>query len=116
MKCDNPECTWQADYEFVEKCGNKVNLCNRCSWAFECGQDRSLSTKGDVKMDVSKLDIDEVVDAMEQSTFGMESIGFCVECGAQTDGVEPDAREYPCDACGECGVYGAEELLMYIVS
>jgi hypothetical protein len=29
-------------------------------------------------------------------------------------GVEPDAREYECEACGEREVYGAQELLMGI--
>jgi|ETNvirome_6_1000_1030641.scaffolds.fasta_scaffold84174_2 hypothetical protein len=38
--------------------------------------------------------------------------GYCLRCGAERGGCEPDAREYPCDACGECLVYGAQELLM----
>jgi len=41
-----------------------------------------------------------------------ESTGFCVACGAERDGCEPDARNYPCEACGAMAVYGAEELLM----
>jgi len=38
--------------------------------------------------------------------------GFCVNCGAEKDGCEPDARNYPCDECGENEVFGAEELLV----
>jgi hypothetical protein len=38
--------------------------------------------------------------------------GFCLACGAEAGGVEPDARRYPCAACGASKVYGAEELLM----
>ena len=38
--------------------------------------------------------------------------GFCVECGEEAYGVEPDARAYECECCGESGVYGAEELLI----
>ena len=38
--------------------------------------------------------------------------GFCVKCGADAEGVEPDARKYECESCGEPGVYGAEELLI----
>ena len=34
--------------------------------------------------------------------------------GEDADGVEPDARRYECECCGEPGVYGAEELLIYI--
>jgi hypothetical protein len=35
-----------------------------------------------------------------------------VICGAEAEGVEPDARRRECESCGEPGVYGAEELLM----
>lgn len=42
----------------------------------------------------------------------LDDPGFCVSCGAEVDGVEPDAREYKCESCGEHAVYGAEELLL----
>jgi DNA-directed RNA polymerase subunit RPC12/RpoP len=38
--------------------------------------------------------------------------GFCAACGAEAEGVEPDARKYVCATCGERAVYGAEELLI----
>lgn len=41
-----------------------------------------------------------------------EYIGYCVSCGDQADHIEPDARAYRCGGCGECMVYGAEELLL----
>ena len=41
--------------------------------------------------------------------------GFCLSCGAEADGVEPDARGYRCDVCGNKAVYGAEELLLEMV-
>jgi len=38
--------------------------------------------------------------------------GLCLACGDwTTGGVEPDARNYACEACGERRVYGAEEIL-----
>jgi hypothetical protein len=40
--------------------------------------------------------------------------GFCLACGILASGVEPDARGYKCDACGELGVYGAEEILIQL--
>lgn len=40
-----------------------------------------------------------------------ECVGFCRACGADAYGVEPDARRYECEACGELRVYGAEEFL-----
>jgi len=41
-----------------------------------------------------------------------DNLGFCLECGTETDGVEPDARQYRCDACGMSAVYGLEELML----
>jgi len=41
-----------------------------------------------------------------------DSLGICLACGEEAFGVEPDARKYKCESCGEHRVYGAEELLM----
>ena len=41
-----------------------------------------------------------------------ESVGFCKECGHETTGIEPDARNYKCESCGALAVYGAEEMLI----
>lgn len=52
---------------------------------------------------------------MEACARGLESLdnpGFCLECGAEAEGCEPDARKYECDCCGEHAVYGAEELML----
>lgn len=38
--------------------------------------------------------------------------GFCLACGHETEGVEPDARKYTCDSCGKPTVYGLPELIM----
>lgn len=38
--------------------------------------------------------------------------GFCLACGHQQHGVEPDARRYTCESCGAPKVYGAEELAL----
>tara|TARA_Y100000034_G_C6525521_1_gene226260 strand:+ start:135 stop:296 length:162 start_codon:yes stop_codon:yes gene_type:complete len=38
--------------------------------------------------------------------------GFCLACGEDAYGVEPDARNYECEECGEKEVFGAEECLM----
>jgi hypothetical protein len=45
-----------------------------------------------------------------------EHMGFCLACGAEAYGVEPDARKYECEACGAKKVYGAEELLIMTVA
>ena len=50
----------------------------------------------------------EYIDA----TFGLGNPGYCLDCGTEADGCEPDARNYTCEACGKNEVYGLEECLM----
>ncbi len=53
--------------------------------------------------------------AMTEAEFlrGSEEMeGICLDCGEYRDMCEPDAREYPCEGCGENKVYGLEELLV----
>ena len=38
--------------------------------------------------------------------------GLCMACGEVAGCVEPDARKYECESCGEKAVYGAEEALL----
>jgi CRISPR/Cas system-associated protein Cas10 (large subunit of type III CRISPR-Cas system) len=38
--------------------------------------------------------------------------GACTSCSQFVYGVEPDARKYTCEHCGDPSVYGIEELLM----
>ena len=45
----------------------------------------------------------------------LDNPGFCIACGNEAEGCEPDAREYECEACGESQVYGADELLLEII-
>ena len=54
--------------------------------------------------------LDQVVDAIESG----EYIGLCIACGAESFGVEPDARKYPCEVCDKRTVYGAQELLFHL--
>lgn len=56
--------------------------------------------------------LERVMAAVERSHASLDNPGFCIRCGAEAEGVEPDARRYECEACGENGVYGAEELLL----
>jgi len=55
-----------------------------------------------------------IMKAAERQMTSLDSPGFCKACGYEQDGCEPDAREYECEHCGECQVFGAEELLMEI--
>ena len=54
------------------------------------------------------FDIRDIMDAVEQD----DNIGFCVACEEEHNYVEPDARNYECEHCGEMEVYGAEELIL----
>jgi len=55
-----------------------------------------------------------VLDAVERAMTTTDNPGFCLACGADADGCEPDARGLECEVCGESAVYGAEELLLVI--
>lgn len=59
-----------------------------------------------------KVTLQRVERAVKRAMMSCDNPGFCVACGASSDGCEPDAREYECERCGEPKVYGAEELLI----
>jgi Zn finger protein HypA/HybF involved in hydrogenase expression len=46
----------------------------------------------------------------------LEADGFCLACGEEASGVEPDACRYECEGCGAEQVYGAEEILLRIAA
>jgi hypothetical protein len=62
----------------------------------------------------ASITLDRVAEAVERQLSSLDNPGFCIKCGADADGVEPDARECTCEACGEPGVYGGEELLIML--
>lgn len=57
---------------------------------------------------------DRIMAAVEDSMTSLENPGFCIACGADASGCEPDARNYQCEDCGARQVFGAEELMLYI--
>ena len=54
--------------------------------------------------------IDDIIAAVSRD----DNTGFCLACGEEAYGVEPDAREYVCESCGQHAVYGAEECLFRV--
>lgn len=62
-----------------------------------------------------KLSMKRVMAAAKKSMNGTSYAGFCVACGANAMGVEPDACKYKCAKCGKAAVYGAEELVLMMV-
>lgn len=61
-----------------------------------------------------KITADRVVEAVERGMSSLDNPGFCIACGDEAEGCEPDARKYRCESCGAHAVFGAEELLMYL--
>lgn len=60
------------------------------------------------------IDLDTLLAAVDESQVGLTDEGFCIVCGASRFQVEPDARNYQCEACGADEVFGAEEILMEV--
>lgn len=60
------------------------------------------------------LTAEKVMEAVERQMNSLDNPGFCMACGDEQDGCEPDARRYKCESCGERQVYGASELLLML--
>lgn len=50
--------------------------------------------------------------AFERKAMEGDGTGFCLACGEEAYGVEPDARKYTCENCQAPKVYGLEELVL----
>lgn len=65
----------------------------------------------------ASITVDRVVELVERRATSLDNPGLCILCGTEAEGVEPDAERYPCEACeAETTVYGAEQLLLYMVA
>jgi len=51
-----------------------------------------------------------VVELIEQD----DNVGLCLSCGTEHHNVEPDARHYECESCGEKQVFGVEQILIEV--
>jgi hypothetical protein len=58
------------------------------------------------------ITFERVTEAVEREMTSLDNPGFCLACGEEAMGCEPDARAYECESCGEREVYGAAELLI----
>ena len=56
-----------------------------------------------------------IIEAVERHQTSLDNPGFCLACGHEAEGVEPDAEGYECEACGETEVMGTEQILIGIV-
>jgi hypothetical protein len=69
-----------------------------------CGTNK----KGETMSMNKKVTLDIITDMIARD----ENEGICFACGEIADSVEPDARNYKCESCGEWRVFGAEEALL----
>lgn len=61
-----------------------------------------------------KVTLARVTEAVKRYHNSVDNPGFCLECGHEQDGCEPDARNYECEACGVKRVFGADEIFTCI--
>ena len=60
------------------------------------------------------ITVERVTDGVSRSMFGTDNVGFCLKCGEENNGCEPDMEGGKCEACGESAVTGAENCLLRI--
>ena len=57
---------------------------------------------------------DVIMDACDRHMTCLDDPGFCLVCGNEQGGCEPDARNYRCENCGAAQVFGCEELMLEV--
>jgi hypothetical protein len=58
------------------------------------------------------ITMSRVEEAVTREMLTLDNPGFCLACGEDAEGCEPDARDYTCEYC-ECDtVFGASEVLL----
>ena len=62
----------------------------------------------------NSITVSKLANAVERRMTTLDNLGFCVKCGHEQDGCEPDAQKYECEECGAPAVYGADDLLMRV--
>lgn len=58
---------------------------------------------------------DVVSAAVQRHQTSLDNPGFCLVCGLEQEGCEPDAQGITCESCGAEMVAGAAELLIIMV-
>jgi len=53
-----------------------------------------------------------VMEACVRYEVTLDNPGFCLACGEEADGIEPDLSDAVCDACGCHCLFGASEILI----
>jgi hypothetical protein len=61
------------------------------------------------------ITVERVLEAVKRQETSLDDPGFCIACGEDAEGCEPDAQRNKCEHCGERRVYGASWLLMGMI-
>jgi hypothetical protein len=61
------------------------------------------------------ITVDRVAEAVTRRMTTLDNPGFCLGCGEEAMGCEPDARAYECESCGDPLVYGADEIALVMI-
>jgi hypothetical protein len=70
-------------------------------WKTESGERREAH---------ASVTAERVMEAAEREMTSLDNPGFCLACGEEAEGCEPDAEHYECEGCGERAVFGAAEI------
>ena len=55
---------------------------------------------------------ERVMETLENA--GLDNPGFCLACGEDAEGCEPDAERCECECCDKRAVFGAENVLLML--
>jgi hypothetical protein len=61
--------------------------------------------------DFTNVSGERIADACVRRRLGLASPGFCLSCGVEVAGVQPEAVRLKCEACGSDTMFGCEGLL-----
>jgi hypothetical protein len=78
-------------------------------------QEKRIDDMSEIKLHESITE-ERVIEAVERYNRTLENPGFCRLCGHENWGVEPDARNNPCERCGGSFVAGAQELMFEMIA
>ena len=59
-----------------------------------------------------KITFEKVENAINRSNTTCDNPGFCLACGEENEGIEPDGEGGECEACGAMKVMGAEQIIL----
>ena len=94
-------------------CGAPLHHPGRCE-QLRAEEDRVIRSNCDrvnASLKAGVIDLDAIMDLVQAD----DNLGLCIACGEERGCCEPDAENYPCESCEQLAVFGAPQLLLYVV-